>query len=260
MKILVIGSGRMANALSPALMRAGHHIIGVSSRNQTTGRSLSKYIGCDFFPISKKLPDVDLILIAVNDDATKEIAKQLGKSKAILAHTSGSVALSDLIRKRKAGVFYPLETLTGKRNTSFKKIPICIEATDEKSLQQLLSVAKSISDEVYVMDSLSRLALHSAAVFTNNFTNHLLGVADEIAQTNGFPFEILHKLAVTTIRNAFAEKPRAVQTGPAKRNDQKTIRKHLAFLKNNPAAKKLYATLSESITAVHNKPVSKRRH
>ncbi|MFM7079733.1 MAG: DUF2520 domain-containing protein [Bacteroidota bacterium] len=71
---------------------------------------------------------------------------------------------------------------------------------------------------------------------------------------------MLHTLAETTIKNAFAAHPRSVQTGPAKRNDQKTIRKHLAFLKNNPAAKKLYATLSESIAAVHNKPVTKRKH
>ncbi|MFM7079365.1 MAG: Rossmann-like and DUF2520 domain-containing protein, partial [Bacteroidota bacterium] len=218
MKILVIGSGRMANALLPALMRAGHEIIGVSSRNKTTGLSLSKHLGCDFYPVSKKLPEADLVLIAVNDDSTIDVAKQLGNSKAVLAHTSGSVSLTELSKKRKAGVFYPMETLTGNRKTSFKKIPICVEATDEKSLQLLLSAAKSISEEVYVMDSETRLALHSAAVFTNNFTNHLLGMAEEISISGGFPFEILHKLAETTIKNAFAADPRSVQTGPAKRN------------------------------------------
>lgn len=259
MKILFIGSGRMANALAPALKRAGNTIVGVSSRNEISGKSLAKHLRCGFYPSLSKLPTADLIVIAVNDDATDKVAKSLGKSKALLVHTSGSVYLSDLGRKRNTGVFYPMETLTGKRNQSFKSIPVCVEASDEPTMQVLLTMARSISKEVYVLDSKTRMALHAAAVFTNNFTNHLLGVAHGISKTNGFPFEILRRLAQTTIQNAFGSEPLAVQTGPAKRNDQKTIRKHLALLKNDPEAKKLYTTLSESIAAVHNKPGSKPR-
>ncbi|MFM8951108.1 MAG: DUF2520 domain-containing protein, partial [Bacteroidota bacterium] len=84
----------------------------------------------------------------------------------------------------------------------------------------------------------------------------LLGMASAITNQVGAPFNILKKLAQTTVKNAFAGNPLDAQTGPAKRGDQKTIKKHLDFLAKNPKALKLYATLTKSIAAVHkNKAV-----
>lgn len=255
MRIFVIGSGRMANALAPALLRGGHKITGVYSRNAKSGPSLARYLGCDFSSTLVIPKNTDLILLTVHDDATPILAKSLRSAKSIIVHTSGTVDLFALGRKNKGGVFYPLDTMNGKRNMNFQDIPICVEATEEKTLATLLALANTISSEVYVMDSKTRMAVHAAAVFTNNFTNHLLGMAAAITNQVGVPFNILKKLAHTTIKNAFAGNPVEVQTGPAKRGDQKTIKKHLDFLAKNPEAVKLYATLTRSIAAVHkNKP------
>ncbi|MFN5324488.1 MAG: Rossmann-like and DUF2520 domain-containing protein [Bacteroidota bacterium] len=253
MRIFIIGSGRMANALAPNLIRAGHQITGIHSRNSSSGHSLAKHLACPFFTTLQKTPSSELIIITVTDDATGSIAKLLSGHKALIAHTSGSVSIDKLGRKKNAGVFYPMETLTGNRKTDFTRIPVCVEATDEKSLGCLLKVAHSISEEVYVMDSHTRKALHMAAVFTNNFTNHLLGIAHDLAKKHGFPFGILEKLARSTIKNAFAKDPHSVQTGPARRNDQATIKKHLSMLKGNPSAKSIYKNISEAIQAVQNK-------
>ncbi|MFM7900929.1 MAG: Rossmann-like and DUF2520 domain-containing protein [Bacteroidota bacterium] len=256
MRIFVIGSGRMANALAPALLRGGHSITGVYSRNVKSGSSLARYLGCEFSSTLNVPKNTDLILLAVHDDATPILAKSLKRTKSIIVHTSGAVDVSSLARKTKGGVFYPLDTMNGKRNINFQNIPICIEATDEKTLATLLALANSITKEVYVMDSKTRMAVHAAAVFTNNFTNHLLGMASAITNQVGAPFNILKKLAQTTVKNAFAGNPLDAQTGPAKRGDQKTIKKHLDFLAKNPKALKLYATLTKSIAAVHkNKAV-----
>lgn len=253
MRIFVIGSGRMANALAPALLGAGHHITGIHSRNQKTGTSLSKYLRCAFFESLQIPKETELIIVAVNDDATKTVASRIPKSKAIIVHTSGSVDMSALGRKKSAGVFYPLETMSGKRRVAFRKIPVCVEASDEKTLISLLSLAHSLSEHVYVLDSEKRKALHVAAIFTNNFTNHLLGLASEISSQEGVPFRILEQLALTTIKNAFQNHPRQVQTGPARRGDQKTIDRHLAYLKKQPQARELYAMISKQIVAVHKK-------
>jgi predicted short-subunit dehydrogenase-like oxidoreductase (DUF2520 family) len=256
MRIFVIGSGRMANALAPALLRGGHTITGLYSRNAKSGSSLAGYLGCDFSSTLQIPKNTDLILLTVHDDATHIVAKSLKSAKAIVVHTSGTVDISALNRIKSSGVFYPLDTMNGKRNINFQNIPICLEATDEKTLASLLSLADSISKEVYVMDSKTRMAVHAAAVFTNNFTNHLLGIASTITNQVGIPFNILKKLAQTTVKNAFTRSPADVQTGPAKRGDQKTIKKHLEFLANHPEAIRLYTTLTKSIAAVHkNKPL-----
>jgi predicted short-subunit dehydrogenase-like oxidoreductase (DUF2520 family) len=255
MRIFVIGSGRMANALAPALLRGGHKMVGVYSRNPKSGTSLAAYLGCDFYSKLEIPNNTDLIFLTIHDDSTPLVAKSLKNSKAIVVHTSGTVDMSALGRKTKGGVFYPLDTMNGKRNINFQNIPICLEATDEITLATLLGLANSISTEIFVMDSKTRLAVHAAAVFTNNFTNHLLGMAASITNQVGVPFNILKKLAQTTVKNAFANNPTDVQTGPAKRGDQITIKKHLNFLAKHPDALKLYATLTKSISAVHkNKP------
>lgn len=255
MRIFVIGSGRMANALAPALMRGGHKMVGVYSRNAKSGTSLAAYLDCVFFNKLEIPNNTDLIFLTIHDDATPLVAKSLKNDKLIVVHTSGTVDISALGRKTKGGVFYPLDTMNGKRNINFQNIPICIEATDEKTLAALLGVANSISNDVYVMDSKTRMAVHAAAIFTNNFTNHLLGMAAAITNQVGVPFNILKKLAQTTVKNAFAGNPTEVQTGPAKRGDQITIKKHLNFLAKHPEALKLYAALTKSITDVHkNKP------
>lgn len=258
MRIFVIGSGRMANALAPALLRGGHTIRGIYSRNAKSGSNLASYLGCDFSSTLLIPNNTDLVLLTVNDDSTPVVAKSLKKTKAIVVHTSGTVDLSALERKNKGGVFYPLDTMSGRRNINFQNIPICIEGTDEKTNATLLGLADSISNQVYVMDSKTRMAVHAAAVFTNNFTNHLLGMASAITAQAAVPFNILKKLAQTTIKNAFAGNPMDVQTGPAKRGDQKTINKHLRFLAKNPEAFKLYETLTKSISAVHKNKTANR--
>ena len=41
--------------------------------------------------------------------------------------------------------------------------------------------------------------------------------------------------------------PAVMQTGPAARGDERTIAKHVAMLENEPALKKIYTLITESI-------------
>jgi len=154
-------------------------------------------------------------------------------------------------------VIYPVETITGKLNLSFRNIPLCIEAESEITLQQLLRLASSISEKIFLLDSKERAKLHLAAVFTNNFTNHLLNIATGMLDKEKLPHELLKRLAETTVKNAFQLGPIAAQTGPAKRNDQHTIQKHLNELKADTQLYELYRLITKQITDVHNK--SKKR-
>ena len=100
-------------------------------------------------------------------------------------------------------------------------------AEDEKLL---FALAKSIAPTVKVVSDEQRLALHVAAVFVNNFSNHLFAIAKEICDANQLDFNILKPLIAETIHKIQDHEPKAMQTGPAVRNDTATIERHLDFL------------------------------
>ena len=107
-------------------------------------------------------------------------------------------------------------------------------------------VAKSISKNTHAKTGEQRKALHVAAVFVCNFTNHLYQIGNEICLKNSIPFEILHPLIKETAEKLQSLSPSKAQTGPAVRNDQKTIEKHIDFL-TNENQKEIYKILTKSI-------------
>jgi predicted short-subunit dehydrogenase-like oxidoreductase (DUF2520 family) len=103
------------------------------------------------------------------------------------------------------------------------------------------------------MDSKTRETLHLAAVFANNFTNYILGTAFDVVKDSNLDKKLLYPLVYSTLQNAFNRDPKLIQTGPAARNDSKTIAKHLKLLKSNPASYELYTTITNQIkNQTHN--------
>src|SRR5690554_5876907 len=196
---------------------------------------------------SSELLAADLYIIAVSDDAIPEVARTLIDKKGLVVHTSGSVPLNALVNNDKRGVFYPLQSFSKGREIDFKSVPICIEAENKEDLELLLQLARSISDDVREISSDQRKSLHLAAVFVNNFTNHLFQIANEICEEQRLPFGILLPLVRETVQKLDQLVSFDAQTGPAKRNDQETIGIHLHQLKNKNY-KDIYALLSKSIS------------
>ena len=96
------------------------------------------------------------------------------------------------------------------------------------------------------MNSFQRKKLHIAAVFVNNFVNHLYRIGEDICEANEIPFEILHPLITETAAKINKLSPKEAQTGPAKRNDAKTIAAHKEDLPID--LKEIYSLLTQAIT------------
>ena len=65
---------------------------------------------------------------------------------------------------------------------------------------------------------------------------------------NDLEFKLLEPLIKETLRKALeSEDIFAVQTGPARRNDQKIIQRQIGALKNNTGYKKIYESITEDI-------------
>ena len=168
----------------------------------------------------------------------------------LVAHTSGSVNIHDLDKKNRRGVFYPLQTFSKEVPIDFNDVPICLEALDKNDLDILIHLAEAIGSPWYKISTEQRQTLHVAAVFVNNFTNQLYRIAHEISDAKNINFEILKPLISETAKKIQEVSPYMAQTGPAKRNDKKTIKKHLKLLeKENHKA--IYELLTESIKKTH---------
>lgn len=191
----------------------------------------------------------DICLIAVSDDAIGSIAQQFKNIDALVAHTAGAVSLSTLAPIPRKGVFYPLQSFIHNLAVDWGKIPICVEAENQEDTQLLKSLAHLLSKEVYEISEQQRLHLHTAAVFANNFCNHLLNTSQQITSKAEVPFSLLHPLISQTFQRTFEQKASQIQTGPAKRNNLETQEKHLAILSEKEA--ELYRILSQSIFNTH---------
>jgi len=244
-KVSIIGSGNLAQHLIQAFQsNPSIELVQVMVRNPKTVAHLldSNRIISDY----TQLQEADLYIIAVSDDAISEVSAALPFENRLVAHTSGTVSINSLDPKNHRAVFYPLQTFSKDKPIDFKSVPICLEAENETDVQILKQLAHSISNAVYEINSEQRKALHVAAVFVNNFVNYLYQMGNEICDANAIPFEILKPLIQETANKIATLSPKNAQTGPAKRNDLKTIAAHEEFLKDeNQAA--IYKLLTQSL-------------
>ena len=244
--IVILGTGNVAQNLFEALLRnAEINMVQVVGRTHD-----SLYYFMERTKIStdyNHLPEADIYIIAVKDDAIKEVSDRINVS-GLVVHTSGSVPMNTLQRHERRGVFYPLQTFTAGKTIDFENIPLCLEANEEKNLQLLKSLGNKISSNVQEIDSEKRKILHVAAVFVNNFTNYMYTIGEAICEEHQLDFSILQPLITETALKIEHLSPLEAQTGPAKRNDLETLHAHLQLLKNEKQ-RAIYKLLSNAIKA-----------
>ena len=102
------------------------------------------------------------------------------------------------------------------------------------------------------MNSKKRIQLHIAAVFACNFTNHMFSIADSILANVDLNFKLLIPLINQTVKKINNQKPSKVQTGPAKRNDKKVLKKHISNL-TDKEVKEIYKIISKEIIKSNEK-------
>lgn len=251
-KIAIIGTGNVAWHLGPALENAGHTITEVYSRDlhraaQITGRLYATEPTED---LDFSESEAEIYIIAVSDHAIPSVADSIILPEdSILVHTSGSVALQALAYSSASytGIFYPLQSFSKSREIDFEDVPFLLESDDHEVLRKLKMLAKSLSPLQYVVRSKDRMALHVAAVFASNFTNHLLRISEEVMNRQGLDFEMLKPLIIEQISKSLQIGAKAAQTGPAVRGDISTLDLHYQFLNYNEQVAEIYKLISQDI-------------
>ncbi|MEO1626334.1 MAG: DUF2520 domain-containing protein, partial [Bacteroidota bacterium] len=197
-------------------------------------------------------PTADLYILAVKDDAIEQLADQLEKRlaahKPLIVHTSGATP-SHIFKGRfkRYGVFYPLQSFSMERDLDFSTVPLCVHANRKADRQLLLQLGKRLCENVYLIDDAQRAVLHVAAVFVNNFSNHLFRIGQEICEAEGLSFDLLRPLILETARKVQEHPPAAMQTGPAIRQDEKTLARHLNYLAGSADHQQIYHIFTQHI-------------
>jgi predicted short-subunit dehydrogenase-like oxidoreductase (DUF2520 family) len=234
-KIAIVGTGNIGSWLFQTLQNQTHLIVvSISGRNIET------------------LPqDFDLYIFALKDDVYEIVLQQVPFRMPHAVHTSGSISMNILAPyAKKIGVLYPYQTIRQKPESRMQnaenKIPICIEASDSAFETALFQWVNSIFIPVYKVNEKQRFAMHLAAVFANNFTNAMYGIAYNIFKENDLDWSLIFPLLENTLEKAKQNAPQFVQTGPAVRGDAAIMEKHCKTLKTEDL-KLLYKLLSKII-------------
>jgi len=249
MNIVCIGSGNVATHLAIAFKAVGAELVQIWSRDIRNGEILAALTKSTAVSDWNKLDrNADCYLIAVKDDAIPAVAERLKGLKGIVVHTSGATAMDALAQTGTGyGVLYPLQTFSKTKAVDLTKVPLCIEASDPATFEKLSAIAHLISPLVSLVNSEQRKVLHLAAVFACNFSNHLYALSHTILEHYQLKFELLKPLILETAEKVQTSLPEEVQTGPAIRNDEETMKKHMALLREFPEMQEIYEMLSKSI-------------
>ncbi|QKX07149.1 DUF2520 domain-containing protein [Aquimarina sp. TRL1] len=249
--VIILGSGKVAKHLYTAFkvipevtIRQCYNRKGILLDDAQTQEDITTDLS--------QLKNADVYILAISDDSIQPVSEQLPFTNRLVVHVSGGKSIDVIDPKNNRGVFYALQTFSHGKEINFEQVPFCIESDNPVDQKLLSSLAGFLSKKVYPISSHKRSIIHVAAVFVNNFTNHLFSIGHDICQEHHIPFEILHGLIEETALKIKEMPPDKAQTGPALRNDTKTIEKHLSTL-SVASQKEFYSTFTKAIQTKYGK-------
>ncbi|MEJ2199390.1 MAG: DUF2520 domain-containing protein, partial [Desulfuromonadaceae bacterium] len=242
-RIVLIGPGRLGQAVTCLLAEAGYPIVAVISRNLERAVTAARFVGnraagtSDF----SRAKEGDIVLLALPDDLLAETALRLRENDylapdAVLIHFSGLHPAAILNQGSAPAVgalsLHPLQTfadaVSGLRN--LPGTPFAVEG-DKTLLPLGYSLVEAMGGTPFRLDSEQKPLYHAAACVASNYLVTLAAASGQILAACGFSEEEALKLLLPlihgTIRNLTTLGPQQALTGPIARGDVQTVASHL---------------------------------
>ena len=251
----LIGPGRAGVGLALALAQAGY-AVRLHGRNKksvpapltlTTGGKAPAWIG-----------DVEVVILAVRDDAITPLATSLATARAIsdrhvvlhLSGVQGQEALGPLVTTRAAlGSFHPLQTIVEPElaPARLKGAWAAVEGMP-RAVAAGERIAQDLGMRPFRIATKSKAIYHAGAVFASNYLVVVEAIAQRLLRHAGLSdadaWAALRPLVEGTFENLSRHEPREALTGPVVRGDTATIVRHLESLAVDDA--KLYRALGRA--------------
>ena len=248
MKVIIIGSGNVAESLAQAIAEAENlELVQVFARNEERGRKVAELSHTEWS--NSELAEADLYLISISDNAVEGCAKTLHiPQNAVVAHTAGCCPIDALAPHTHRAVFYPFQTFSVGRKVDFTKGYIFVEGATDHALRTVEEAAHALTTKVLPADTARRAVIHLSGVFACNFANAMYANAAEVLAKAGLPFDIVAPVIEETAKKVIeSQNPTASQTGPARRGDSQTLKRHRKMLADEPKKREIYDKISEDI-------------
>ena len=254
--VVIVGTGNVAWHMASKLSEAKIETL-VLGRNETARQDFTNMEHVHFYTSkTDRMFDAQVILLCVSDDAVQHSAQffngRIGQNQ-VIAHTSGTLEgniLYDITGHW--GSFWPVQTLRKGSPPQSGIIPVVITAGSMFAQTWLTALAQIIHSPFVITDDGHKKHLHLSAVLVNNFTNHLMALAEKYCTDHNVDFTVLRPLILETALKVQHQNPANTQTGPAARGDQSTLERHMAMLTDLPELKTLYTLFTTSISKMYH--------
>jgi len=252
MKFVVVGTGNVAWHLTDVLGTAGHTCVGiVSSSAHERARTFAAGFGVELLPSAARIPsDVDVVFLAVPDARISMVSQRLS-TNALIVHTSGMTPIG-AIEQPKRAVMWPLLSLTAGIRPQTTDWQWVIQSDSSEIRAHLTEWLPADHRTIITAQDDERQRIHLAAVFANNFVNHLYYLSEQLLpKDNLASFGILLPLLKGHIHKLEQSGPYDAQTGPARRGDSSTLAAQRQLLQRNPSLLAIYNDFTQRITDLY---------
>ena len=256
--IALIGAGNLARALGPALRSAGYRIVTVAGRkgraSQTRARALARKLGAKAILLEEAGPHADIIWLCHTDDAlagtAAVLARQPGWKDKIVFHSSGALSSEVLAPLRRAGAhtasLHPMMTFVPGTTPRMKDVPFAVEG-EPKAVKVAREITAHLGAEVFKIKKSNKVLYHALGSFSSPMIVATLVTAERVGRGAGLSRKqtraIIGPILEQTLRNYRRAGPAAAFSGPIKRGDVETVRRHLRDLERVPEAREVYRAL-----------------
>jgi predicted short-subunit dehydrogenase-like oxidoreductase (DUF2520 family) len=213
---------------------------------------------------------VEIVLLAVPDDAVQEVAASLAATGAVtgshtVLHLSGALGIDALAPLGASGAalgsLHPYQTLEASAEGAAGLAgAVAGVGGTPKAVSAAAALASSVGLVPVEVPEEQRGVYHAAAVFASNYLVTLAGVAEGLLGDAGMSAEqaraALGPLMSAALDKALTDGPASALTGPVARGDAETVRRHLAAL---PAdVRDLYRELAWAALRLADLPPERR--
>ena len=196
-------------------------------------------------------------MLAVPDGSVRETAEKfalLNPSRRVgLVHLSGALGLDALasLEDNPVGSFHPLQSFPTPRGPSaFHGITVAVDASSPALRRRLGRIAKGLGAHPKHVTDEERAIYHAAAVFASNFVDVAFAEGVRMLTRVGWSrregIAALLPLLDGAVANIHKLGPVQALTGPIRRGDANTVRRHLEAV-DNPELYRMLALVALEI-------------